>query len=511
LLKWRMYRIQPALQPGDSILFEFGTRFEPTGFENETSWNRIVQNGTFFDNADVIPMFGYREENELADKNERKKYGLPEKGRRPAHNPADSVSRGEAYIGINSDWVNVETVMRTAPDQIAIGPGSLVREWTENGRRCFQYKLDHASFNFYSFMSARYEVARREWNGIQMEVYYHKDHAFNVERMLKAVQKSLEYYTANFGPYYHKQCRIIEFPRFSSFAQAFPGTMPYSESVGFIQDFKDPDADIDMMFYVVAHEIGHQYWGHQECAAQMQGGEMLVETFAQWSALMVSEKEYGRDQMRKFLHYEMDRYLRDRGREAEKELPLAKCEGQGYIHYRKGSLVMYYLKEMIGEAQVNTALRAFLEKYRYRQPPYPVSNDAIDEFVKQTPDSLQYIIRDLFWDITLFENRTKEASAKDLGNGKWEVTIQVESRKLKADELGKETETPVDDWIEIGAFAKPEKGKKYGKTLYRQRVKINQKDNVFTFVVDEKPKEAGIDPFALLIDRNPVDNLKDVE
>ncbi|MCK6695123.1 MAG: hypothetical protein L6Q97_23870, partial [Thermoanaerobaculia bacterium] len=97
----------------------------------------------------------------------------------------------------------------------------------------------------------------------------------------------------------------------------------------------DPNDDLDLMFYVAAHEIGHQYWGHQECGAQMQGGEMLVETFAQWSALMVMEREYGRDQMRKFLEYEMDKYLRSRGRETLKELPLSRSENQGYIHYNK--------------------------------------------------------------------------------------------------------------------------------------------------------------------------------
>lgn len=509
-LRWRLYRFEPALAPGDSVLLEFSTRFEPKGFENEVTWSRIVQNGTFFDNTDVIPIFGYQTGGELTDKNTRKKYDLPEKSRLPVLNRQDTLHRRDAYIGLNSDWVNVETIIRTAPDQIAIGPGSLLREWEENGRRCFHYKLDHPSFNFYSFLSARYEVARRDWNGVKLEVYYQKGHEFNVERMLKSMQKSLEYYTANFGPYYHKQCRIIEFPRFSSFAQSFPGTMPYSEGVGFIQDFKDPEDDIDMMYYVAAHEIGHQYWGHQECGAEMQGGEMLVETFAQWSALMVMEHEYGRDQMRKFLKYEMDRYLRGRGRETLKELPLARSENQGYIHYNKGSVAMYYLKEMIGEDSVNAALRAFLEKFRYAPPPYPVSLDAIDEFYARTPDSLRYVVKDLFEDITLFENRCREASVKDLGNGQWEVTIQVECRKLKADDLGKESEVAVNDYIEIGAFAKPPSSKKYGKTLYRERVKVNSKDNTFTFIVKEKPDKAGVDPFSLLVDRNPEDNLKEL-
>lgn len=510
-LHWRMYRFEPALAPGDSIQLTFSTHFEPKGFDNELKWGRIVQNGTFFDNTDVIPIFGYSESNELADKNRRAKMGLPEKSRRPVLNRQDTLHRMDAYIGINSDWVEVETVFRTAPDQIAIAPGSLLREWTEGGQRCFHYKLDHPSFNFYSFLSARYEVAKRDWKGVSLEVYYHKDHQYNVERMLHAMEKSLDYFTTQFGPYYHKQCRIVEFPRFAEFAQSFPGTMPYSEGIGFIQDFKDPDEDIDMMFYVAAHEIGHQYWGHQECGANMQGSEMLVETFAQWSALMVMEHEYGRDQMRKFLRYEMDRYLRGRGRETEKELPLASCEGQGYIHYNKGSVQIYHLKELIGEDKVNAALRAFLEKYRYQPPPYPVSLDALDEFYAQTPDSLDYLVKDLFEDITLFENRCREASVKELPDGRWEVEIKVECAKYKADDLGKETPVALNDYIEIGAFAAPADGKTYGKTLHRQRVKVTQAEQRFTFVVAEKPDKAGVDPFSLIVDRNPEDNMKDLE
>ncbi len=506
---YRIYRISPALAPGDSMTVSFDNNFIPKGVENEVTFVKMTQNGTFFNNGDFTPVIGYVESSEMSSKNDRKKYGLPEKTRAPAFNPQDTVARMKAYIGADADWVNVETTISTSTDQIAIAPGSLVKEWTEGNRRYFNYKFDYKGWNFYSFMSARYEVARQEWNGIKLEVYYHKDHAYNVDRMMNSMRKSLEYYIKNFGPYYHKQARIIEFPRIASFAQAFPGTMPYSEEIGFMQDLPEEEDDLDKVFYVVAHEMGHQYWAHQACGAAMQGSEMTTETFAQYSALMVMEHEYGRDQMRKFLTYEMDGYLRARGREQLRELPLAKCENQGYIHYQKGSVVMYYLKEMIGEERVNTALSDYLKRFRYMEPPFPTSADPIAEFEKQTPDSLRYIIKDLFWDITLFDNRTTEVSVRNLPNGKFEVTIKTESRKLKADDLGKENEVPVADWMEIGAFAKPESGKRFGKTLYRQRVHVTQLSNTFTFVVDEKPDKAGIDPFKLLIERNPEDNLKE--
>lgn len=101
--------------------------------------------------------------------------------------------------------------------------------------------------------------------------------------------------------------------------------MPYSESIGFITDLSAQE-DIDMVFYVVAHEMGHQYWAHQVIGADMQGGTLLSESMAQYSALMVMEKEYGRKHMRKFLKLESDKYQRARGGETQREQPIMKVK-----------------------------------------------------------------------------------------------------------------------------------------------------------------------------------------
>jgi len=508
-LYYRIYKFDPPMQPNESRTMHFTVKSKTRGFENELSNTSIVQNGTFFNNT-IGPVIGYDPQRQLTDPNDRRKFGLKEIDLMPPLESNCTDDCRDTYLGGHSDWVDVQTVISTSPDQVAVAPGSLLREWQENGRRYFEYKLDHESLNFYSFMSARYEVAREEWNGIKLEVYYDKEHPWNVPRMMNSLKKSLDYYTRNFGPYYHKEARIIEFPRVARFAQAFPGTMPYSEAIGFIANINKPD-DIDFVFYVVAHEMGHQWWAHQVVGANMEGATLLSETLAQYSALMVMEKEYGRDAMRKFLKYEMDRYLRSRGAERLKERPLLTVEAnQGYVHYQKGSVVLYYLKEMVGEEAVNRALRKVIQQYRYAPPPYPTSWALVDALKEETPPNLQYLIKDLFEDITLFSNRTLDATAQKRADGKYDVTINVEAHKYKADAKGNETEVPIDDYIDIGAFAKPGKDKKYGDTLYRERVHITQKNSTFTFTTPSLPEKAGIDPFALLIDRVPDDNTKSV-
>lgn len=509
-LSYRIYTLEKPLAPNDSIKISIALSKISKGFENEVSFTQLTQNGTFFNNSDFMPTFGYNNGYEISDKNKRVKLKLPKRNRMPKLNESDLVARGNTYISNDSDWVEVTTTLSTEPDQIAIAPGTLLKSWDANGRKYFRYKLDKQSLNFYSFISARYQVAREKWNGIDLEVYYDKQHAYNVPNMMKSMKKSLEYYTQNFGPYYHKQCRIIEFPRYASFAQAFPGTMPYSEGIGFIVDLREVTKDdIDQVFYVVAHEMGHQYWAHQVCGANMQGSEMMSEGFSQYSALMVMEKEYGKDKMKKFLKYEMDRYLSGRSSEFEAERPLMKTESQQYIHYNKASVVMYYLKEMVGEQNVNTALANLIKSYAYKNPPYPTSINAVNEFRKVTPDSLKYLIRDMFENITLFSNRVTEAKYKKLG-AEYEVTFKTSSEKFRSDSLGIETKMPIADYIDVAVFAKPEGEATTGKVLAYKRYKITKKDNTFTFKTKEIPAQAGIDPYNYLIDRIPDDNIKSV-
>lgn len=507
-LEYWIYKFDKPLASGDSLLIKVENYLISKGFENEVSQTSVTQNGSFLNNGSLFPDFGYQLGYEISDKNRRKKMELPPKRRMPRLNPKDSVSRMINYVP--ADWVSMHTTFRTAPDQLAVAPGSLKKEYEENGKKVFEYELDHTALNFFSFISARYEVTKERWNNLDLEVYHIPSHSYNVDNMLTSMKKSLSYYQENFGPYMHKQARIIEFPRYSSFAQAFAGTMPYSEGIGFIYDLRDvKEEDIDMAFYVVAHEMGHQWWAHQLIGAHMQGSEMMSESFAQYSALMVMEKEYGRSLMRKFLKYEMDRYLRGRSSEREAERPLMKVERQGYIHYPKGSLVMYYLKEMIGEDRVNAALADLIRDHGYGEPPFPTSQDAVDAFKRHTPDSLQYLIKDLFEDITLFSNRVEEVYATSEGEG-YRVHLKTITEKFKADSLGTENEVELNDYIDIGLFAK-EGDNKLAKPLLLKRIRATGRENEFSFYVDELPDYAGVDPYNYLVDRIPDDNVKPVK
>lgn len=505
---YTIYKVSPPLLSGEKMLLKVDNKFITKGFENGRGPTMIVKNGTFFNNTQILPSMGYNEDYELSDKNTRKKYDLKPKERTPKLSAIISELHHRNYLSNDaSNFINIETVISTIKKQTAIAPGSLIKKWEENGRDYYRYKTDTPSFNFYSFMSADYEIRKRKWNGIDLEVYYDEKHPENVDMMLDAVERSLAYYTKNFGPYFHKQCRIIEFPRYASFAQAFPGTMPYSEAIGFVVNLED-ETENNVVDAVIAHEMGHQWWAHQVCGANMQGATMMSESFSEYSSLMtlksITENPM---KMRQFTKYNHDRYLRGRSGEREKELPLYKVEDQGYIHYGKGSVILYALQDYIGEDKVNIAMKNFLEEYRYQKPPYPTSLDFLRHLEPQIPDSLQYLVKDWFKEITLYDNRLKQANYKKLANGKYEISLEIESSKIKSDSLGNEITTAINDWIDVGAFADDDED----RLIFQKRVKVNKPEMTFVFEIDSLPSKLAIDPRHLLIDRVYNDNIKAVE
>jgi len=506
-LGYAIYRLKTPLAPGASMRFDFTLAYAPKGFSNSPEGQFLAHNGTFF-NSDVLPQFGYQSSNQITDRNDRRKYGLSAAVPRMPK-LGDEKARANTYISNDSDWISFDTTVSTADDQIAVAPGYLQKEWHANGRHYFHYTMDKPILNFFSYLSARYAVKKDSWNGVDINVYYNPAHAWNVDDMIRGVKDSLAYYEAHYTPYQFRQVRILEFPNYARFAQSFANTIPYSESVGFIADLRDP-SKINYPYYITAHEMAHQWWAHQVIGANMQGSTMLSESLAQYSSLMVMKQRYGATQMRKFLKYELDRYLAGRASEQVEEQPLAKVENQQYIHYQKGSLIFYALQDYIGEAKLDGILKQFLLDKGFQPPPFTTSAEFMDYLARGTDPQWKNLLDDFFWRITLYDNRMTDASAKRLPDGKYEVTMQVHAGKVHVDGKGKETSARPDIPIEIGVFAASPGAGKDGKPLYLKKQIVADGDSTITVTVDGKPALAGIDPYNELIDKVSSDNRRAV-
>jgi ABC-type transport system involved in multi-copper enzyme maturation permease subunit len=517
---YTIYQFETPLAPGEKVNMTFNVGYTSRGFRDGGERPELAYSGTFFD-SDYFPTIGYDTNIELDDPRRRKEEKLPDQELLPHR--GDPVGTITNLFTPHSDWISYRTTVSTSDSdsegkpQIAISPGYLTRDWHENGRHYFTYDMgDVKTLDFYAFISARYDVKREMYQGadnpIAIEVYHIPEHKYDVDDMIAASKAGLAYYEKNFSPFQFRQYRILEFPRYRTFAQSFPNTIPFSEGIGFIGRLEKP-TDIDFTYFVTAHELGHQWWAHQLIGARVEGSNMLSETLAEYSALMVMQQKYGSDQMHRFLKHELDGYLRGRAGEIRKERPVVLVQNEPYVWYQKGGHVMYTLADYIGEDKLNLALHNFLMQYRYanandsQSGPYPDTRQFVDALRAQTPPELQYYITDAFESIVLYDNKAVSATVTQTPDKKYKVTLTVQARKLKADGNGAESPMTLNDYIDIGVFI----GKKdEEKPLYLKKEGISQASQTFEIVVDQMPTRAGIDPYNKLIDRIPDDNMIDV-
>ncbi len=506
--QYRIYRFATPMLPGERRTMTFETVLQQRGFKASGNTTRLVDNGSFVNNFEFAPIVGMDRQGLLNDRTKRRKAGLPAELR-----PAlleDETARGRNYIG--ADWVTADITVSTEADQIVVAPGQMVSDVVNGDRRTSRFVTESPVLNFFSVQSARYERTARMHDGVEMVVFHDPVHDRNVPRMLDGLAASLDYFQANFSPYQFRQARIVEFPDYAGFAQSYPNTFAWSEGLGFIADLSDP-TKVDYVTYVGAHEFGHQWWAHQIVGSNQQGATVLSETLAQYSALMVMEKMYGKEQIRRFLKQELDRYLRARGTERLEEMPLMRVENQQYIHYQKGGLIMYLLRDQIGEEAVNRALRRLLAQYAFQPAPYPRSLDLIAAIRAEAPADKQALITDLFEKITLYDVKTTGVTATRRADGRWDVAVTVDARKLYADGKGVETASPLNETFDVGLFtAEPGKGGfDEDDVVLLERRAIRSGVQTLRFITTRVPTFAGVDPYNKWIDRNSDDNVRAVE
>ena len=499
-----IYALKEPLQPGDSLTLTFDVTLERHGFRNDGLGNTgagmaVVENGTYFTSS-ALPVIGYQPLRELWSAEDRRRYGLPRQVTLPA--PADidpSVAAGAA--------ARFEAVVATDSDQVAVAPGELRRTWIDGARRYFQYVSDVPINGMDVFFSADYAVHREHWSlpgaqrGVDVQVFVHPTHTKHLDRLLRGVRASLDYYSAQFGPYPYRFLQIVEQPG-NFLGMGVDGSGVVTGGEGFF--LLDPRTrGFDAIFEIVAHEMGHQWWGMQLKPAFAEGGGVISESLAWYSAMELVKTTKGREALRRFMHVMREPNPWPPIRTG---LPLLRAMDP-WANYRKGPYVMHALSEYVGETQVNASLRTLVEK---KASSLATTLDMYRELQVVTPDSLEPLLHDLFEVNTFWTFDTKKATAVRAALGTWRVTFDVEAHKTVADSAGKETEVPVNEWVEIGVFGAAGPGEALGKPLYVQKHRLRSGTQTLTVTVSGRPSRGGVDPYNLL-DWDEGDNIEPID
>ncbi len=497
-LGYSIYALEKPLQPGETLHLSFEVHSAPHGFGNNGADAFIVRNGSHFTNRDWLPAIGYQPDRELDAPGARRQFGL---AHRP---PVPSLEDAEARrIRVGGDLINVEAIVGTNGDQVAVAPGVLRRTWTEGRRRYFHYVTDVPINNQYGVFSASYALHEEQWNpladpgrAVAIQIFHDPRHAGNLGRMVTSVRASLDHYTRQFGPYPYSYIRLIENPVRGMGVRTEAATVEYGEGFSLLNPGSGPQ-NVDLVFAVVAHGVARGWWGMQVAPADVEGAGLLDVSLETYSAMRVVEETLGPEHLHRYLLLMRSDYIPTRAAP-----PLLRATNS-LAFSRKGPFALYAMREYIGKDRIDDAMRSLLRKHGSGVPPLPTSLDLYRELQAVTPESFQYLLRDLFEKNTFWELGTARATAKQTSADAWQVTLDVWARKVVVDEAGIETDVPIDDWIGVGVFGDGEP--------YSEMHRIRSRQQTITVTVPRKPKRAGIDPENLLTDLDTENNIKNVQ
>lgn len=519
----RLYTFGTPVPEGGTFAISFDTEFPAPSIGND---GIIRKNGTFVNNFATMPQIGLQDQR-LTNPDRRRKYDLGPRELRAERD--DQEARQSNFITRSSDYVDFKATVCTDPGQVPIAPGKLERTYEEDGRSCRVYKAINPILNFFSFISADYEIRRDVWANpdgadIDLAIYFDRQHDYNIDLMIQAMKDSLDTFTRLFGPYQYSQVRIMEFP-YGGFAQSFAGTIPFSENIGFVLDPKDPDdtRSIDVATYVTMHEIGHQWFAHQIVPADTKGFNVLSEGLTENAAYTAYEEKFGWQRTRRLLEQRAIRsYLLQRTVDSNNEPPLALAGDQQYLVYNKASWVFWGLKQYMGEAQMQGAIQAFLQEYGSKGPLYPTTAELISYLREAAGPDYQQLITDYwdritFWDVGIKADTLDVSQAGENGDGYTVRLILTVDKKIAAEDTGKETSVTemenetLNEWVEIGLYAQNPEDTLGDEWLVLERYHVTEPETEIMINVSEAPSHILLDPRRLLIERNTDDNGKKLE
>ena len=407
----------------------------------------------------------------------------------------------------HESWMTLDATVSTDIDQTALAPGDLVREWKQDGRRYFHFVTPQATTPVFGFMSARYAVRRADHRGVSVEIYYDSSHAYNVDRMMAAATRSLDVFGSTFGPYPQRSLRIVELPAHWGFgAYAMPGIIVWPEDRGFVTKYRD--GDVDLVTRRLAHEVSHQWWGHTVYPAQVEGGVTIVETMAKYAEMLVMESVQGKAAIPALLSYERELYVMSRANMPFPEPTLLRAYDYDFIYYAKGAIVMAALRDLMGEAALNRALRRVIREHGGPVNAPATTLDLQAALHAESSPEQHALIDEWIGKVTLYDLRVESASAEPLPGGRHRVTVTVRGRKTLEPGGGvAPTEAPLDELIDVALYAE-HPSVPGAQPIHAGKYRLRTGETQLTIEVTGTPAFVSIDPFERRIEVERVDNVR---
>ena len=233
-------------------------------------------------------------------------------------------------------------------------------------------KEDKAIFRFtvskplnFSFAAADYTFLTHRIENVDIGAYFLGGDLRNAEEYIRTCSEMISYFIDVYGFYPFDQYAVVEIPKH------LVGTLGGSSEQG-MNLFPEGMLPSDTMNeYVIAHEIGHSWWGNL-----VTGGIVQSEVMAQFTATLWFEHKYGEKALRSLLQNGFitnseqygDNYLKIIAEKPDYDRMLGKYTAQdtSIVHGlsdMKGHFVMHMLRDQVGQDAFIQGIRTVLTDY----------------------------------------------------------------------------------------------------------------------------------------------------
>jgi tetratricopeptide (TPR) repeat protein len=361
------------------------------------------------------------------------------------------------------------TTIKVPEGMVAASQGKFVGMESDGGSSLFRFKVERPCY--YSIMAAPYEMHTKVVDGIEYRTYFLGGGVAKSEFYMSAVSRIIKAISSQLAAYPYDYICVIEAPDIEGLR------IIGSSEQGMISLGSMNIQDDYINFPVIAHELGHMWFGNWVIGDTY----AMSEALAQLAHFLASETIYGEEIMHKELLYgspdhfsSLHLYLTmfADSNEDEPDMQVMRYDYKDYLVLQgKGPLVFLMLRDIIGKEAFTQGFSSAVKKYAHTR----MTMDQLKEELEETSR------QDLDW---FFNQWVYKPGAPHLDLS-WVSSTSGDGYLVK----GKITQTKEPYYsMPIEVVLSSKEGK------FSHMVNLRGSETPFTIPTDYQPNEVVLDP-----------------
>ena len=365
-LQQSVFQLDSPLLPGKTVTLQAevvvkgARRWLPSGHQV------LLPEFSYLRGIPLLPNIGFNRQYTLRDAVRREEFGLA-----ALDMPLPSSFMDAAPVTtVQSTPVTLRSVVSSPVSHTVHTQGQIVNQWLASNRRYTEFATAEPVRNIPVWLatvqtSSSHRVTAGERSvdinltGLTRNLKSGSQ-ASAQQVHLQAVTDTLEWFSAQLTPYPYKQLTLLFTPEFGPSGYALPQVILMSHRLA-VRARPADDAGFDQRYRRTAHEVAHQWFGHQIGYGVQADGSFLIESLAKYAELVLIEQRFGKAAMQSLVDYERQRYQHAlRGR-----LTATRAIVDAYSSpdvYARATLVFARLRELLGDEPIVSVLNQLFEQ-----------------------------------------------------------------------------------------------------------------------------------------------------